>query len=53
MISGRRYDRPSLGLKYNIRYDDKLLTAVDTPELICDVINEDTMMETLKSLQWD
>ena len=30
-----------LGLKYNIRDGDKLWTAVETPEPICDVINEE------------
>ena len=28
-------------MKYNIRDGDKLWTAVETPDLICDVINEE------------
>ena len=41
MISGRRQDRPLLGLKYNKRDGDKPLTAVENPELICDATNEE------------
>ena len=49
MISGRIKDIPLLGLKYNIIDDDKLCTAVDTPEIIYDIINKEYLMETLNT----
>ena len=38
-----------LGLNYNIREGDNLWTAVETPEPVCDVINEENLMENLKA----